>query len=134
MDDVSKFILERIHVQPDQMDGTMIDRELLLNFTLYEELKPKIRELKKVFSSSYMTSLQESANVSQRWPLLNLVRQILHLYKYKMKPVRKSDGYTSDGAKKFKRFFLIERNCPTSESKPEENKIIQMDGIEQESM
>ena len=134
MDEVSKFILGEIHVQPDQMDGTMIDRELLLNVTLYEELKPKIRELKKVFSSSYMTSLQESANVSQKWPLLNLVRQILHLYKYKMKPVRKSDGYTSDGAKKFKRFFLIERNHPTSESEPEENKIIQMDGIEQESM
>jgi hypothetical protein len=35
------------------------------------------------------------------------VRQILHVYGYNMKPIRKSDGYTADGVKKFKRFFLI---------------------------
>jgi hypothetical protein len=54
-----------------------------------------------------MTSLQESAQTTQKWPLLNLVRQILHGYKYEMKPIRKSDGYTPEGVKKYKRFFEI---------------------------
>jgi hypothetical protein len=56
-----------------------------------------------------MTSLQKTAAKSQKWPLLNLVRQILGVYKYNMRPVRKSDGYTKDGVKKYKRFFIIEK-------------------------
>jgi hypothetical protein len=54
-----------------------------------------------------MTSLQSTAGKEQSWPLLNLVRQILNVYKYNMKPIRKSDGYTKDGVKKYKRFFEI---------------------------
>jgi len=52
-----------------------------------------------------------------------------------MKPVRKSDGYTSDGVKKFKRFFLIEQKksgtCPVV---PEETKTICVDGLDPESI
>jgi hypothetical protein len=57
-----------------------------------------------------MTSLQKNADKSQKWPLLNLVRQILNVYDYKMEPIRKSDGYTLEGVKKYKRFFLIKKN------------------------
>jgi hypothetical protein len=56
-----------------------------------------------------MTSLQQNADKVQRWPLLNIVRQILSRYNFKMVPVRKSDGYTLDGVKKYKRFFQLER-------------------------
>jgi hypothetical protein len=54
-----------------------------------------------------MTSLQKNAEKEQKWPLLNLVRQILNVYNYKMEPIRKSDGYTLEGVKKYKRFFQI---------------------------
>jgi hypothetical protein len=80
---------------------------MLLNNSIYADIKKRIPELKKLFSSSAMTSLQESAETNQKWPLLNLVRQILHGYKYEMKPIRKSDGYTPEGVKKYKRFFEI---------------------------
>ena len=60
-----------------------------------------------------MTSLQKNAGNSQKWPLLNLIRQILGVYNYQMKPIRKSDGYTLEGVKKFKRFFLIEKIIKT---------------------
>ena len=50
----------------------------------YEEIKKHIPELKKIFSSSCMTSLQKNAYKSQKWPLLNLARQILSFYNYKM--------------------------------------------------
>ena len=56
-----------------------------------------------------MTSLQQNADKVQRWPLLNIVRQILSRYNFKMVPIRKSDGYTLDGVKKYKRFFQLER-------------------------
>ena len=71
--------------------------------------KKLIPELKSVFSSSYMTSLQQTANKDQKWPLLNLIRQILRLYHYDMVPIRKSDGYTPEGVKKYKRFFNIKK-------------------------
>jgi hypothetical protein len=107
MDDVSKEILSLVGITSEQLHGQLIPREILLNNSLYADIKKRIPELKKSFSSSAMTSLQESAESNQRWPLLNLVRQILHGYKYIMTPIRKSDGYTPEGVKKYKRFFQI---------------------------
>jgi hypothetical protein len=62
-----------------------------------------------MFSSSMLTSLQTNAPKKQKWPLLNLVRQILKSNDYKMEPIRKSAGYTKDGKKIYKRFFLIKK-------------------------
>jgi len=86
-----------------------IPREQLLSEAKYGEIKKIIPELKKNFSSSFMTSLQKNACKSQKWPLLNLIRQILSIYNYQMEPIRKSDGYTLEGVKKYKRFFQIKK-------------------------
>ena len=111
MDEHSKKILNMVGIQIDnslnELDGLMISREELLSPVKYENVKKLIPDLKTVFSSSFMTSLQKNATNDQRWPLLNLVRQILHFYHFQMIPVRKSDGYTPDGVKKYKRFFYI---------------------------
>jgi len=88
----------------------LIERDSLLNNEIYNELKNEIIELKKMFSSSALTSLQKEADKKQKWPLLNLVRQVLHVYGYKMTPIRKCDGYTEDGIKRFKRYFSITKN------------------------
>ena len=65
--------------------------------------------LKQFFSSSTMTSLQSDADTNQKWPLLNLIRQILRTYDYKLVPKRLCDGRSSDGKKKYKRIFIIEK-------------------------
>ena len=65
--------------------------------------------MKKIFSSSYLTSLQDTAEDKQRWPLLNLIRQLLRSCNYKLTPKRISDGYTLDGKKKYKRMFIVEK-------------------------
>jgi hypothetical protein len=91
----------------DQLDGQLIPRDILLSKETYNEVKQEIIELKKKFSSSSLTSLQKNAETGQKWPLLNLVRQILKICNYQMKPVRRSNGYSKDGKKKYKRFFLI---------------------------
>jgi hypothetical protein len=93
-------------------DEILILRDSLLSDKIYKSIEPEIVELRKTLSSSSLTSLQKGADKSQKWPLLNLVRQILNVYGYKMFPIRKSDGYTPDGIKKFKRYFqVIKKKC-----------------------
>lgn len=93
----------------DELENIEIDRDLLLNINKYEIIKEKITELKKITSSNNLTCLHENASINQKWPLLNLVRQILKHYKFIMKPIRRCNGYTIDGIKKFKRSFIIEK-------------------------
>jgi len=112
MDNESKLIFKSIGIEFDtllELNGLFIPREMLLSDNKYDEIKKLIPDLKKNYSSSLMTSLQKTAEKSQKWPLLNLVRQVLNTYNYKMEPVRKADGYTLDGIKKYKRFFLIKK-------------------------
>jgi hypothetical protein len=91
----------------DKLNGMLIPREMLLSEKKYDSIQDNIKELKKVFSSSSLTCLQSGAIKKQKWPLLNLVRQILKTNDYKMTPKRKSNGYDDDGKKKYLRFFLI---------------------------
>lgn len=91
------------------LNGMLLPRELFFNDTIYKELKEKIPELKQLFSSSYLTALQAPAENIQKWPQLNLIRQVLRSCHFKLTPKRVSDGYTVDGKKKYKRMFIIER-------------------------
>ena len=119
MNEESKSILKIIGIEFnhfDDLNGLTILREQLLSDAKYEEVKQFLPELKKTYSSSFMTSLQKNADKSQKWPLLNLVRQILNVYDYKMVPIRKSDGYTLEGVKKYKRYFLIKKKTNDNKS------------------
>ena len=112
MNEESKTILKIIGIEFNEIDDLnelTILRDQLLSDNKYEEVKKLLPELKKIYSSSLMTSLQKNADKSQKWPLLNLVRQILSTHNYKMEPIRKSDGYTLEGVKKYKRYFLINK-------------------------
>lgn len=93
-----------------QLDGMLILREALLHEKTYTKVQDKIRELKALFSSSYLTSLQKNAKEKQKWPLLNLVRQILKGIHYTLEPIRKSNGYTKDGKKIYTRYFKITKS------------------------
>lgn len=93
----------------DTLNGLLIPREQLLDDGIYDKIKNNIPKLKQFFSSSYMTALQSHADTQQKWPLLNLIRQLLRSYDYKLLPKRLCDGYTSDGKKKYKRVFIIEK-------------------------
>ena len=110
MDDETKKVIKMVGLEFNELidlDGLFIPREQLLDNNKYHEIKPYILNLKSHYSSSFMTSLQKTASINQKWPLLNLVRQILSVYNFKMVPIRKADGYTVDGVKKYKRFFVL---------------------------
>jgi hypothetical protein len=87
----------------------LLPRELFFNDSVYKQLKEKIPELKLLFSSSYLTALQAPAENTQKWPQLNLIRQVLRSCNFKLTPKRVSDGYSVDGKKKYKRMFIIEK-------------------------
>lgn len=86
----------------------IIPRVILLHDEKYKDAIEYIPAFKKMFSSSYLTSLQNTAEGKQRWPLLNIVRQILKEYNFKLTPKRLSNGYTKDKKKLYRRVFIIE--------------------------
>ena len=104
---ISGFVVEDM----DMLDGLSIPRDIFLDKHKYFEVAEYLETLKKLrhFSSSTLTSLHSGADVKQRWPLLNLVRQILKVKHYRMKPYRKTAGKDKDGKKKYIRYFLIEK-------------------------
>jgi phage terminase large subunit len=110
-------VLSEIGIKIEKLDdakGLFIEREQLLCDKKYEEVKKLIPKLKQTYSSSFLTSMQKNADKTQKWPLINLIRQMFSIHGYKMEPVRKSNGYTLDGVKKYKRFFLIREKTDNS--------------------
>ena len=100
----------------DDLNGFLLPREIFLDTDVYNSVKEDISILKQVFTSSALTSLQSNAEENQKWPLLNLVRQILRSCHYKMTPKRVSAGYTKDGKKIYKRMFIINKLSQTEVS------------------
>jgi len=107
-----------LHFDDDKiLDGMLIPRDILINPNKYEEIKKDIPELKKLFSSSNLTSLHQNAEESQKWPLINITRQILRRCNYKMDPIRKSDGIDPHTKKKkYKRYFKINKLLSTKDN------------------
>ena len=93
----------------NDLEGMLVPREIFIDNEIYKNIKEEISILKQMFNSSYLTSLQSTAEENQKWPLLNLVRQILKSCNFSMSPKRVSNGYTKDGKKIYKRMFKIEK-------------------------
>ena len=102
------------------LDGLQLPREALLDMGNYAKARENIPQLKKLFSSSYLTSLQSSASKTQKWPLINLIRQILKSSRYSLTPKRLCNGYTADGVKKYRRIFIIQKHASTCPDVPEQ--------------
>lgn len=109
-DGILKFICIALHIEPHELkDGLIIERDMLLSKEKYECLKPHVVELKKIFSSKCMTSMHSSAECNQKWPCLNLVRQVLKRIGYDIEPERRCAGRDETGKKIFERFFILSK-------------------------
>ena len=100
-----------------QLNGLMIERDFLVNLKNYEKVREKIPEIRKIYSSTFLTSLHSNAEKNQKWPLLNLLRQILRRMDYIMEPIRTSNGKDSKGKKLYKRYFRIQKKIEQPEIK-----------------
>lgn len=104
------FISAALNIHEHELkEGLIIQRDTLLDPVKYENLKPHIVSLKKIFSSKNMTSMHTTAEITQKWPCLNLVRQVLKRMGYDIKPERKCAGRDESGKKLFDRFFIIHK-------------------------
>ena len=80
MDDVTTDFLTKVGIDCAFLatgNELRLDRDALMHSGTYDIVAVMIPELKRQYSSSSMTGLQKNAKDSQRWPLLNLTRQIL---------------------------------------------------------
>ena len=93
----------------DDLNGMLIPREIFLDKEIYKSIKEDIAILKQIFASSSLTALQSTAEENQKWPLLNLVRQILKSCNYNLFPKRICNGYDKTGKKLYKRLYIIEK-------------------------
>jgi hypothetical protein len=107
MDPISQEILSKVGINlTNNINASLlIKRDTLLDDTIYETIKPQLNDLKTIINSHNHTCLHKDADSSQKWPLINLVRQILHHYEYCMEPVRKC--VSKNGVKIYTRYFLI---------------------------
>ena len=120
-DGLIKFMCNALQIEPHELkDGLLIERDMLVSKEKYEALKPHIVELKKTFSSKCMTSLHSCAEHNQRWPCLNLVRQVLKRMGYDIHPERRCAGRDEVGKKIFERFFILRVREKMKEQEEEE--------------
>jgi hypothetical protein len=102
------FVCTALNIQVHELkEGTVIPRDMLISPEKYEKLKPHIAILKKIFSSKTMTSMHSSAECTQKWPCINLVRQVMKRMGYDIRPERRCAGRDESGKKIFERFFKI---------------------------
>jgi len=93
----------------DELNGLTIERNILLDSQKYNLIQENyISKFKQFFSSKNMTSLHSNTE-NQKWPLINLFRQLLKACNFKMIPFKKHDSYDSNKKKIFKRYFLIKK-------------------------
>jgi hypothetical protein len=117
------FVCAALNIHSHELqEGLIIPRDMLLCTNKYEELKPRIIRLKQIFSSKCMTSMHASAEINQKWPCLNLVRQVLKRMGYDIQPDRRCAGHDEGGKKLFERFFkVINNNAPITVCPPMPN-------------
>ena len=94
----------------EDLDGVVINRDILLEDSLYQKLNKFIPQIKDFLKSSYLTSLHKNSVKKQKFPSINLFRQVLRFNNLKMSPIVISQGYEKATGKKItKRFFRIDK-------------------------
>ena len=110
--DVIKKFFSIINISVDNLDSLELlelDRDLLLKETINSEFSKLVEESKKVYNSSKLTSLHKNRLEKQKFPAINLLRQILKCNHYKLTPKTISLGYHKNGRKIIKRSYIINK-------------------------
>jgi hypothetical protein len=93
----------------EDLELVELDRDLLLKEPINNEFSKLIDSSKKVYNSSKLTSLHKNRLEKQKFPAINLLRQILKCNNYKLGPKTTSLGYHKNGKKIIKRSYIINK-------------------------
>lgn len=113
-EDILKKMLHIIGINCEtieEVQGRQFPRNVLLNPQIVQDLmvlKPLIRS--SGYKSGKLTSLHKNNETQQKFPGINMVRQVLKCNGYKLTPYVVSLGYDQDTGKKLtKRYFNIHK-------------------------
>ena len=109
---ILKNMLNFLKIKYDNIEdliGKEIDRDDLLTKNIIEYYQTFQHDLKLGgFSTGKLTSLHKNNLVKQKFPAINMLRQVLKCKKLWLKPKVESKGYNKKTGKKFvKRSFII---------------------------
>ena len=102
-------LLKIINIDIEEKDSLLnytFERDILLDQTVIDKYYEMIKNLKKNYTSDMLTCLHMNSTIKQRFPGINMLRQILKCNSLKLKPKVVSMGYIGD-VKMVKRFFTI---------------------------
>ena len=85
--------------------SVLVQRDLLLRVDVEQKLAELINSLKGKYKSSKLNCLHQNRDDKQKFPGINLVRQILRCNGYHLKPIIYSRGYCKHTGKK-----IVDRN------------------------
>ena len=109
-------LLNQININSIE-EGSYIDRELLTSQSTVKKFYDRAPELRKIYSSDRLTSLHKNALEKQKYPAINLLRQVLKEHDYKLVPHVINKGY--DGKTKIvERYFSIEDGNSSIKNSP----------------
>ena len=119
------FTILSMEVNSEQdLYSVLIPRDLLLRVDIEQQLTSLIIKLKEKYKSSKLNCLHKNRDDKQKFPGINLVRQILRCNGYHLKPVKFSRGYCKHSGKKIvDRNFKVVRLENYSEIKMAQDKV-----------
>ena len=98
----------------------ILKQDTLKSKTLITDLNTKVPNLKSYYNSSKLTCLHKNSLDKQKFPAVNMLRQILKCNSFKMEPYVISKGYDKFSGKKIvERFYRIKDISVIDELKEE---------------
>lgn len=94
------------------IENIIISQDKLKQPEIIEELRKIIPELKQHYNSNMLNCLHKNSLSKQKFPAINLVRQILKCNNYKLTPFIVSNGYDKTTGKKIvlRKYTIIPLN------------------------
>jgi hypothetical protein len=94
----------------DELIDKSIEQDILRGSNIIEKYYEMIPELKKHYNSEMLNCLHKNSLKKQKFPAVNMLRQVLKCNNYKLRPFVVSNGYDKSSGKKItQRFYVIEK-------------------------
>jgi hypothetical protein len=109
--DLLKDIFSALEIKVDErtdISNIILRQDTLKSNTLITDLNNKVPNLKSYYNSSKLTCLHKNSLDKQKFPAVNMFRQILKCNSFKMEPYVISKGYDKFSGKKLvERYYRI---------------------------
>ena len=110
----------------EELENITLNHKTLQSPELINEFYKLIPELRKIYDSHYLTCLHKNSLEKQKFPVINMLRQLLKCNNYKLKPKIVIHGYNPiTKAKIIERFFTINKINTHPKSLVEHSGVIQ---------